>query len=68
MADTFRLNGEERPLPAEATVSRMLASEGWDGAWFAVALDGAVVPSSQWHSTTVAPGAEVEIVRPAQGG
>ncbi|WP_265446711.1 sulfur carrier protein ThiS [Flexivirga meconopsidis] len=68
MADTFRLNGDARPLRPDTTVSTMLEQEGFDGAWFAVALDGAVVPSSAWAKTAVQPGAEVEIVRPAQGG
>ena len=34
----------------------------------AVALQGEVVPRSQWGSTALASGAIVEVLRPVQGG
>ena len=34
----------------------------------AVAVDAAVVPASQWATTTLAEGAEVDILTAVQGG
>jgi sulfur carrier protein len=64
----IKVNGAEEPLAA--TVAELLARKGVaEGArGVAVALNGAVVPSGSWEGAALAPGDEVEIVRPFQGG
>lgn len=69
MGATIRINGEERRLEA-ATVAELLRAEGVDPArrGVAVALNGAVVPRGAWPAAALAPGDEVEIVKPVSGG
>lgn len=77
---TVRVNAAEREL-AEGTTCRDLVAEttgravGADGRptdgaglGVAVAVDGAVVPRSQWAATTLRAGSIVEIVTAVQGG
>ncbi|WP_207476664.1 sulfur carrier protein ThiS [Arenibaculum pallidiluteum] len=66
---TIRVNGVDEPLAA-GTLGELLAARGIvPGArGVAVALDGTVVPAADWAGTRLAPGAEIEIVRPFQGG
>lgn len=68
MTQTYRVNGATRSWRPGITVDQTLAAEGLDGRWFAVALDGAVVPSSQWADTAVPVGSELDIIQPCQGG
>lgn len=60
-----------RDLVAETT-GRAVGDDGRpvDGAGLgvAVAVDGAVVPRSQWATTRLRPGSAVEIVTAVQGG
>ena len=67
---TIWLNGEARELPAGASVSDAVAAAGAPmlGRGIAVAVDGEVVPRSQWEATTVADGQRVEVVEAVQGG
>ncbi len=69
MSIAIRLNGENQQIEAE-TVVALLAVLGVDPArrGVAVAIDGEVVPRGSWPVTALKPGAEVEIVRPLQGG
>jgi sulfur carrier protein len=62
------VNGNEQQ--DAATVAALLERLGFgDGArGVAVALDGEVVPRSQWGSAEVVPGARVEVVGAIQGG
>ena len=63
------VNGHVRELAAGVTVEevvRSLVEEPERGV--AVALDGAVVPRSEWAATPVAEGQEVEVLRAVQGG
>ncbi len=64
------LNGEERDLPAGATVEQAVAAAGAssDGRGVAVALDGEVVPRGSWASTTLGERAQVEVLHAVQGG
>jgi sulfur carrier protein len=64
------INGEERELPAGATVARVIASldNAPDGRGVAVAVEGEVVPRAQWPSTELHDGAKVEVVVAVQGG
>jgi sulfur carrier protein len=64
------LNGEERPLDPSATVSSVvaeLAPAGRDRG-VAVAVNAAVVPKSEWATTTLQPGDRVEVLVAVQGG
>ena len=63
------VNGVERQLPAGATVAdvvRSLVEMAERGV--AVALDGEVVPRSEWQATRVGDGQAVEVLRAVQGG
>ena len=66
---SIRINGQEEPLSA-ATLSALLEEKTVDVAQrgIAVALNGAVVPRSEWPNTKLRPGDSVEIVRARQGG
>ena len=76
----IRLNGSEHTVPDRASVStlvsqvtgRTLAPDGQaaDGGklGIAVARNAGVVPRSQWHSTALADGDDVELVTAVQGG
>jgi sulfur carrier protein len=64
------INGEERELPAGATVAGVIASldNAPGGRGVAVAVEGEVVPRAQWPSTELREGAKVEVVVAVQGG
>ena len=74
------VNGKEHETEAELTCAQLVASvlhvkPGADGtlvdehaAGTALAVDGRVVPRSQWATTPVPDGAHVELVTAAQGG
>lgn len=64
------INGAVRELAPDATVADAVAvlvptdvSKG-----VAVAVDGAVVPRSEWPATTLCEGALVEVLTAVQGG
>jgi sulfur carrier protein len=67
---TVWLNGEARELPAGTTVAEAVAAAGAPalGRGIAVAVDGEVVPRSQWSATHVEDGQRVEVVEAVQGG
>lgn len=69
MSAVIRVNGEDRRLQV-ATVMELLRAEGVDPGrrGVAVALNGAVVRRADWSAATLAPGDEVEIVKPFAGG
>jgi len=64
------LNGEPRELPQGATLADAVRASGapQEGRGVAVALDGAVVPRGEWHSTPLAAGGSVEVLAAIQGG
>jgi sulfur carrier protein len=64
----IRVNGAEQP-PAE-NVARLLEQLGIgaDARGVAVAVDGEVVPRSQWAARPLEDGAHVEVVGAIQGG
>lgn len=68
MPDTYRLNGTAHPWQAGLTVEQTIEDAGLEGTWFAVAVDGAVVPATRWPLAEVPNGAEVEVLQPCQGG
>jgi sulfur carrier protein len=64
------LNGRVTELPEVATVADAVAATGTapDGRGIAVAVDGEVVPRTDWPSVRLADGQSVEVVRAVQGG
>lgn len=68
MPATYLVNGTIRPWQDDLTVQQVLDGEPSDGAWCAVAVNGAVVPSSQWATTPVPVDAEIDVIQPCQGG
>jgi sulfur carrier protein len=63
------VNGVERELASGSTVAdvvRALVETPERGV--AVALDGEVVPRSQWQATSLGEGQAVEVLRAVQGG
>ena len=65
----LRINGVEAEVAA-ATIAELLALRGVDpkARFLAVAVNGAVVRRAEWPLAALAPGDEIEIVRPLQGG
>jgi len=62
------VNGAARAWRADETIESLVASVASSTRGIAVALDQAVVPRSEWPTTTVPPGAVIEIVTAAAGG
>jgi len=69
MSNTLRINGRIENDDS-ATVAELLARRGIDPAarFLAVAVNGAVIRRSEWKAARLAPGDEIEIVKPLQGG
>jgi sulfur carrier protein len=68
MSREIRINGRAEPLTA-ATVAELIGARGLAGrSGLAVAVNGVVVPAGAWQQRPLAPGDEVEIVRPFGGG
>jgi sulfur carrier protein len=70
MTETLRLNGKVDVIAA-TTVDGLMRAHGIDPGqvrFLAVAVNGSVVPRAEWPSRALAPGDDVEIVRPLQGG
>jgi sulfur carrier protein len=67
---TIELNGEIVEVTEGLTVGEVITHAGAepDERGVAVAVDGEVVPRSQWPSATLAQGQAVEVVRAVQGG
>ena len=65
----IKINGVDEEIAA-STVGELLAGRGVDPAarFVAVAVNGSVVRRSEWPSTVLAAGDNVEIVRPFSGG
>ena len=62
------VNGKPREIERPLNVSDLLAALDITAARVAVALNGEVVPRSQWAGTTVDEGDAVEVVRAVGGG
>ncbi|HTT60144.1 MAG TPA: sulfur carrier protein ThiS [Acidimicrobiales bacterium] len=63
----IRFNGVEEPFRAE-TVSGLLARHDIEPRGIAVAIDGEVVRRSEWTSTLICDGAQIEVVTAVAGG
>lgn len=62
------VNGRPRDLDAPLTVGALVDQEVADRRGVAVAVDGDVLPRTQWDDRELADGAAVEIVGAVQGG
>jgi thiamine biosynthesis protein ThiS len=62
------VNGEPAIVPEHSTVAALLVRIGLDPARVAVELDRRIVRKTEWESTVLAPGAQVEIVQFVGGG
>lgn len=62
------VNGEVRQLADTSTVADLFASAGASERGSAVAVDGVVVPRSEWQTRQLRPGQRVELVHAVQGG
>ncbi len=69
MSATISVNGVEKAVTA-TNIADLLRDENVDPAarFLAVAINGAVVPRSQWDGARINSGDDVEIVSPAPGG
>ena len=67
---TIELNGESVDLPAATTVAEAIVRIGAqrERRGIAVAVDGEVVPRSEWDETELVEGQKVEVVGAIQGG
>ena len=67
---TIVLNGQQRELVPGETVAAALRALGLqpDARGVAVAVDGEVVPRSDWETVALAEGARVEVLTAMQGG
>lgn len=62
------VNGEPRDVADESTVAEFMMSCGATGRGNAIAIDGAVVPRSEWPARRLTAGVRVELVQAVQGG
>lgn len=62
------VNGDERVVPPDATITDLVEAMGMPSRGIAVALDQAVVPRSAWPHTVLVSGARVDVVTAMQGG
>ena len=68
MSAVIRVNGKDEQVSA-VTVAELLAARGiTKPKGVAVALNGAVVPASNWPNAKLAAGDRIEIVKPFGGG
>ena len=62
------VNGRRREVAAGTTLQVLVSGETGSGRGGAAALDGDVVPRSQWSERALRDGSVVEIVTAVQGG
>ncbi len=62
------VNAEPRTVAARLTVSGLVRTLELPDRGIAVAVDGSVVPRSDWESSVIAPDARVDVVTALQGG
>lgn len=64
----LQVNGEQARVPAGTDLGALVAERVKRAGGVAVAVNGEVVPRSEWAATTVAAGDRIEILVAAQGG
>ncbi|MEI2702348.1 MAG: sulfur carrier protein ThiS [Baekduia sp.] len=65
---TLVVNGERSAVEPPVTVADLLVAIAAPERGVAVAVDGAVVPRSEWAAHTLAGGEQVEVLTAVQGG
>ena len=69
MSATIQLNGQDRPMTAEGLIGMLRELDiDPEQRGVAVALNGAVVPRSDWAKTTLRDGDALEVVKLFAGG
>lgn len=64
----LRVNGKEQHIDKAGNLAELIALLGYEGDFFAVALNRACVPRAQYAATAVNENDEIEILSPMQGG
>ncbi len=69
MAESIRVNGEERPLQA-SVLADLVRQMGFDPdrPGLAAAVNGELIPRGRWSEQSLSPGDSVELVGATQGG
>ena len=62
------VNGVATDVPAVTSVAALVAAHGDEHCRVAVALNGDVVPRSEWRTTRLTAGDRVEVLAPTAGG
>lgn len=62
------VNGELRQVADSSTVADLMLSAGATGRGSAIAIDGVVVPRSEWSTRHLDPDSRIEVVQAVQGG
>ncbi len=62
------VNGVRTDVEEAATVAAFVAARRGAQRWVAVALNGDVVPRSEWEVTRIAAGDSLEVLAPVAGG
>jgi sulfur carrier protein len=65
---TVVVNGRERQIPDQATLSDVVVQLTAAQQGIAVAVNGSVVPRGQWPATVLADADEIEELTAVQGG
>jgi sulfur carrier protein len=65
---TIRINGESRATSPETTIAQLLSELGLPADRVAVELDKRIVRKTEWASTPLADGSQIEIVQFVGGG
>ena len=64
----LRINGKRQNIDRPATLADVIKALGYEGDFFAVALNRTCVPRTNYAATSVNENDEIEILSPMQGG
>lgn len=62
------LNDKKQPIDEATTLSNLIKAHGSDDGAFAVAVNDAFIPRSDYENTVLKEGDRVELLVPMQGG
>jgi sulfur carrier protein len=62
------INGKTQTIDKATTIAELIKSLGYEGDFFAVALNRACIPRTNYAATAVNENDEIEILSPMQGG
>jgi len=62
------VNGEQRSVPATTTVAQLIEAMGVNAATVVAEMSGTIIAPEQFATTTLAAGAQIELVRFVGGG